>query len=414
MSMTSLPSTPSDAPLFEEEASVPIFAEEPAEIDIFLDDDGFGQLTNCPHPFRKPIRAIGWIIRHTFGVASLILLLAVLAVIPIVNFFVLGYLLEAEARVARTGKMRYAFHLIDVAPRIGSIVLGCWLWMFPLRLLSGVAGDVAIISPDSNRYFFLQGATYIAASLVGLHLVFALARGGSLGCFFRPLKNVLWFSNQMRAGSYWEQAERHLRSYLHTFRFKHHFLLGLKGFMGAMLWLVPPTLLFASADSSEGVRIVVTIIGGLCLVVVFGWLPFLQSHVAAENRWKAIGNRKVASRIWAHAPIAAFLAVLMTFALALPLYLLKVRLLPEDAMWVATLVYLISIYPARIITGWAYSRGMRPDKPRSRWWLRWSMRLLSFAAIFAFTVLLFFTQDISEHGKLALFEHHAFLLPVPF
>jgi len=414
MSMTSVPPTPSESPAFEHEVGIPIFAEEPTEVDIFLDDDGFGQLTPCPHPFRKPFRAVGWMIRHTFGVLSLILLLAVLAVVPIVNFFVLGYLLEAEARVARTGRLRYAFHLIDVAPRIGVIVLGCWLWMFPLRLLAGVASDVAIISPGSDRQFFFQGATYIASVLVGLHLTFALARGGSLGCFLRPLKNVLWFVKQMRAGAYWEQADRHLRSYLHTFRFKHHFLLGLKGFAGAFLWLAPPTLLFAAANSSEGVRIIATIIGGLCLVVVFGWLPFLQAHVASENRWKAIGNRKVASRIWAHAPIAAFLAVLLTFALALPLYLLKVRLLPEDAMWVATLVYLVSIYPARIVTGWAYSRGMRPDKPRSRRWLRWSMKLLSFAAIIAFTFLLFFTQDISQHGKLALFEHHAFLLPVPF
>ncbi|MBD3672732.1 MAG: hypothetical protein HUJ26_04320 [Planctomycetaceae bacterium] len=413
MSMTSTPPTPSESHPVET-VTEPFFAEEPVEIAVFLDDDGFGQLAPFPRPLRHPLRAMAWIVRHAFGVASLILFLAVLAAVPVVNFFVLGYLLEAEGRVARTGKIRSAFHLIDVAPRIGSIVLGFWLWMFPLRLLSGVAGDIAIISPGSDRYLFWQGLTYAASLFVGLHLVFALARGGSLGCFFRPLKNVLWFSRQMRAGSYWETAEQHLRSYLHSFRIKHHFLLGFKGFLGALLWIVPPTLLFAAANSSQGGRIIVTIVGGLCLVVVFGWLPFLQAHVAAENRWKAIGNRQVARRIWAHAPIAAFLAVLFTYALALPLYLLKVRLLPEDAMWVATLVFLVSIFPARIITGWAYSRGMRPEKTRSRWWLRWSMKLLSFAAIFAFTVLLFFTQDISEHGKLALFEQHAFLLPVPF
>jgi hypothetical protein len=28
--------------------------------------------------------------------------------------------------------------------------------------------------------------------------------------------------------------------------------------------------------------------------------------------------------------------------------------------------------------------------------------------------LLFFTPYISEHGRGVLFEHHAFLLPVPF
>ena len=31
-----------------------------------------------------------------------------------------------------------------------------------------------------------------------------------------------------------------------------------------------------------------------------------------------------------------------------------------------------------------------------------------------FVFILFFTQFIGEHGKAVLFEHHAFLLPVPF
>lgn len=381
---------------------------------MFLDDDGFGQLPAFPYPLRHPIKAVGWMIQAAFGIASLIFLLAVLAVIPIVNFFALGYLLEAEARVARTGKLRYAFHMIDVAPRVGSIVLGFWLWLIPLRLLAGFAGDATVISPGSQSAAVLRILTLISAVLVGFHLLLALARGGSLSCFFRPLKNLTWFVPRIRSGEYWVQAEQHLRSYFHGFRLKHHFLLGFKGFAGALLWLVPPTLLFAAANSSQGGRIILTILGGFGLVFVFGWMPFLQANLAAQNRWKAIGDRRAAQRVWSHAPIAAFIAVLLTFALALPLNLLKVRLLPEDAMWVATLVFIVSIFPARIATGWAYSRGMRPDKPRARWWLRWGMRLLSIAALMFYTLILFFVQDISEHGKLALFEHHAFLLPVPF
>ena len=32
----------------------------------------------------------------------------------------------------------------------------------------------------------------------------------------------------------------------------------------------------------------------------------------------------------------------------------------------------------------------------------------------AYIFLLFFTQAIGAHGKAVLFEHHVFLLPVPF
>ena len=85
------------------------------------------RLPPCPHILRNPFRFAGWLIRAVFGIASLTLLLAVIAAIPIVNFLTLGYLLEVEARVARTGKLRDAFLLLDVAPRIGSIVLGTWL-----------------------------------------------------------------------------------------------------------------------------------------------------------------------------------------------------------------------------------------------------------------------------------------------
>ena len=63
-------------------------------------------------------------------------MLAVLAAIPLINFLALGYLLEAEGRVARTGKLRYALPLLPLAPRLGSIALGIWLWLWPVRWIT--------------------------------------------------------------------------------------------------------------------------------------------------------------------------------------------------------------------------------------------------------------------------------------
>ena len=98
------------------------------------------------------------------------------------------------------------------------------------------------------------------------------------------------------------------------------------------------------------------------------------------------------------------------YVLALPLYLLKVRLPPDDAMWLVTIVFVISIYPAKVIVGWSYHRAV---KRRGQAWfgLCWVGRAMMVPLLGLYVFLLFFTQTISEHGRGALFEHHAFLLP---
>jgi hypothetical protein len=42
-----------------------------------------------------------------------------------------------------------------------------------------------------------------------------------------------------------------------------------------------------------------------------------------------------------------------------PLYLTKVRLLAEDAIWLLTLLFSVRIYPGRLMFGWVDSRGQR-------------------------------------------------------
>ena len=97
----------------------------------------------------------------------------------------------------------------------------------------------------------------------------------------------------------------------------------------------------------------------------------------------------------------------------------------DDVFWTAlwnTLIFIASIYPARIVTGWAYHRAtMRPAHITRDW--RWMLKrvvmpALSLALMLPllglYVFLLYFTQFIGEHGKAVLFEHHALLLPVPF
>jgi hypothetical protein len=143
------------------------------------------------------------------------------------------------------------------------------------------------------------------------------------------------------------------------------------------------------------------------------WLPFLQARFAAENRLRAMFELRAVRRLFCRAPLAWLLATACVYVLALPLYLLKIVLLPQDAMWFVTLVFIVSIYPARLLTGWAYGRAARKERPA--WFgVRWIARALLVPLLVLYIFLLFFTQFVGQHGKGVLFEHHAFLLPVPF
>jgi len=359
---------------------------------------------------RHPLRTTGAAIRMLFGLASLILLLAVIAAIPIVNFLALGYLLEAEGRVARSGKLSDAFPLLSVAPRLGSIVLGFWLWLLPLRLMADFAADAQVIGPGGAAARGWNTALTLASIFITIHLCLALAHGNSLASFFRPIRNARWLWSRWRAGTYWQEAGDASRSFIAGLQLKHHFWLGLRGFFGVLAWLIVPTLLYASLqDTSQPVQVLLTLLGGTCLVIVLGWLPFLQARFAAENRWRAMFELGAVRELYRRSPLLWSVALVLLYALSLPLYLFKIVLPPQDAMWGVTLVFILTIYPARIAIGWAYHRATRREK---RTWFLW--RLLTRAAVLPllgiYVFLLFFTPAIGEHGRRVLFEHHALLL----
>ncbi|MEZ6065780.1 MAG: hypothetical protein R3B90_08755 [Planctomycetaceae bacterium] len=381
---------------------------------IEFDDEG--RLPPCPG-WRHPLLSLVWMIRGAFGLASLVLMLALIAAIPVVNFLALGYLLEVEGRVGRTGRLRDGFPLLGLAPRIGSIALGVYLWLLPLRLLSANAAAARIIEPGSAHDLRLHRLLTVAAVLVATHLCLALARGGSLGCFFRPIKNLRWLIGHLRQGDYLETSSREIRDFVGRLRLKHHFLLGVKGAASAFAWLLLPTIVYASVVRPGGAGVLQFLLGGSLLVLVFAWVPFLQARLVTENRFGGGFELRATRNLYTHAPLAWLVAVLVTYLLALPLYLFKAFVLPQDALWPITLIFIVSIYPARLVTGWAYHRAVRRrgDGLRSRFVTRWLIKLGGMLPVLAvYVFILYFTQFLGAHGKLTLYEHHAFLLPWPY
>lgn len=410
-----LGSSTADLPVLET-IEEPAPAQSPAVADAPLVITDAHVVTLAYEPRGLIERAWGgvcWCVRTVFGIVSLIAFLAFLAAVPGLNFFVLGYLLEVEGRLARSGRLRDAFPLVDLAPRLGSIALGVYLWTVPIRLLASVAADAHLVDPGSASDRNLSFTLTAFSVVVSVHLCLALARGGSLTCFIRPIKNVRWLISRWREGDYWQTAEQTIAEFVAGLRIKHHFWLGLRGFVGAMAWLAIPTALLASSRQTSGGAFLVVVFGGIVLMFVLSWVPFLQAHFAAENRLRAMFELRKVRQLYKHAPFSWLITLLLTLTLSLPMNLFKVVLPPQDALWMETIVFIVTIYPLKVITGWAYHRAVARER-RAFFLFRGFTRLVTVPLLVLYVFLLFFTQFIGQHGKGVLFEHHAFLLPVPF
>ncbi len=437
--------TPKSAPLpvlvAEEstDTTVPVLVPyEPANADVTLpvleEELVADRLPPFPVPWRHPIQCLLWTVRTLFGLASLTLLLAVAAAVPLVNFWVLGYLLDVEGRVARTGKIRASFPLLGLAPRFGSIVLGMWLCVLPLRLLAGAATDAALIDPNGAVAARWAGGLFVAKWLMAAHLCLALARGGALSCFV-PLKGfvgfvfrrilriklpvmftsrTLWLLARWRDHDYWGRASTAIGQFVTGLNARSYYSAGWRGYLGTAAWLVLPSALYGSLHNPDKpAQVLVMLTGGVSLWLTLMWAPLLQARFAAENRVLAFGELGQARELFRRAPFAWLFAIVLTYLLALPMYLFKAVSPPQDAMWFITIIFVVSIFPTKVALGWAYGRSMRRSE-RAWWPWRLLCKIVLGVLVAIYVFILFFTPAISEHGRRVLFEHHTLLLPVPF
>lgn len=348
-------------------------------------------------------RAWNWI----FGVVSLVGMLAVVATIPFVQVLSLGYLLEASGRVARTGKLRSGFVGIDKAARLGSILLGAWLLLWIPRFVSSLWYSAWLIDPTSTSTRVLRVLLFVTTVGVVWHTSAAVARGGRLRHFLWP-RPFRFLRRMFQSGSCAKLRDA-VWDFAISLHLPHYLKLGLFGFLGGVAWLAIPISLLAIAKSAP----ILGFLGGLLLIFVLLYLPFLQTRFAVTGRWQSLFEVREVKRTLTRAPIASAVALLLTLALALPLYLLKIELIPREAEWLPSLLFVASIWPARLAVGWAMARGLRRENPR-HFVFRWSSRLAMLPIVALYVLLVYFTQYLSWYGVWSLYEQHAFLLPVPF
>ena len=350
---------------------------------------------------------LGWL----FGLVALLVLVAGCSVIPVLNFLSLGYLLHVSGTIARTGRFRDGFIGVRKAAVLGSIAAGIWLVVWPARLVSTMWKDAELIAPGSGVARGWHAGLVVVIGITLVHIVWACVRGGKLRHFLwpQPLRFRRWLSTPEKFGD----LQRRVTEYVVGLRLTFYFWLGLRGFVGALAWLVVPVgILLAATRLPVGGSVLLSLVGGLLLLLVAIHLPFLQAHFAQTDRFGALFELREVRRLFLRAPLAFWFALLITLLFAVPLYLLKIELTPRELAWLPSLLFVIFIFPARVLTGWAMSRATRREQPR-HWFPRWVARLGIVPVALAYTLVVYFTPYLSWNGAWSLLEQHAFLVPAP-
>lgn len=358
--------------------------------------------------FRALVSGLDWV----FGLLSLMLGLAILSTIPVVNFLSLGYLIHASGCVARTGKIRHGFVGIRKASVVGSFFLGTWLVFLPVRIVSGLWKDAELVGPGGTTAGRWHVAIVVLTVLAVLHIVWACLRGGRLRHFLwpAPVRFFKWLSTPDK----FQSIRSPVIDFVAGLRLPYYFWLGTRGFFGAFAWLLVPVglLIIAAQIPPEKGGALLSFVGGLILMLVVLHLPFLQTNFALQNRFMAHFAVGDVRRMFKRAPVAFWLSLFITLLFALPLYLLKIELPPRDVAWLPSLLFVIFIFPARLLTGWAVARANHREQPR-HWFFRWTSRLALFPVVFFYVFFVYLTQYLSWNGSLSLLEQHAFMMPTP-
>jgi hypothetical protein len=375
--------------------------------------------TEAPRRRRPVLWAWSLIVRLTrgiasaaewlFGLASLVVGLSTLASLPVLQFLSLGYLLESSARVARSGRLRDGFVGVRRAARIGGIAAGIWLATVPAWLVGTMARSAELIDSGSRAARGWKAALVVVVGLTVFHVLSACARGGRLRHFLWPLGHPFWLIRRVREGGLYHESRDVFWASLAALRLPYYFRLGFVGCFGTLAWLILPAILISAGGRVPPLGI----LGALLLAIVVPFLPFLQIRYALDGRLGALFSRRAIRERFRRAPWAFAFSLMILLLAAIPLYLLKIEMIPREAAWLPSLVFVSFLAPARLLTGWAYARSGRREHAR-HWFFRILGRLAIVPVAAFYVLIVFLAQYTSWGGAASLYEQHAFLLPVPF
>lgn len=399
----------------------PVERDEPI-IGVLVDEGPNGdevvEPTNLPKKgiVRRTFGFIGWLIRGSFCIASLVVLLAVLTAIPVVQLIAFGYLLAVAGRLAAGAKLRDSLPHLREAGMIGMATLAILLAALPTQLLVHWESVAYLINPGSGQAIVMRVLAIASAGLTTGYLLWAWVRGGRL-------KHYLWpqpkrFLREGWRPSTWASAPDRLWEFTASLELPKLFWLGARGAIGTLIWLIPAMIIVAAFRNGEtGLAGLVGFVALLFMGVSLLFLPMLQANFAAENRLSALFEVRRIRRDFRRAPWAWLLAMVISLVLMpIPLYLLKIEATPREVMWLPCLVFVAFILPARIAAGLALRRARRQPEPTGKWatFSRWTVRLMMPGVVAVYLLFVYVSQYTSWDGLNTWVQQHAILIPVPF
>lgn len=397
---------------------------EPAQQDLNREPhdaqpiDGDSAPNSQPHKsiVRRLMSFIGWSIRGSFCIVSLVVLLATLTAIPIFQLIAFGYLLSVAGGLAGGVRFRDCLPHLRQAGQIGLAALAIILAALPTQLLSHWESVAYLINPDSNQAVAMRVLAITCSALATIYLLWAWVRGGRL-------KHYLWpqpkrFLREGWRWSTWKTAPDRLWDFTTSLELPRYFWLGLRGAIGTLIWLIPAMIIVAAFRNGEtGLAGLVGFVSLIFLGIGMMYLPMLQAHFAAENRFSALFAVRTIRRNFRCAPWTWLVAMVIALVLTpIPLYLLKIEATPREVMWLPCLVFIAFILPARVATGLALRRARRLEPSTSRWGTisRWLVRLFMPFVVGIYLLFVYVSQYTSWDGLLTWVQQHAILIPVPF
>lgn len=381
---------------------------------------------NPTRRFRRIRRVCGglfWFAKGTFCIASLTALLAALTAIPLLQLIAFGYLLDVAGRLTRGTSFAQSLPNLRRAGMIGLAVLAVFVASLPTQLLVHWESVAQLINPGSPQAVVLRFLAIASSLLATIYLLWAWVRGG------RPL-HYLWpqpkrFVMEIWRWDTWKEVPDQLWEFTVALELPRLFWLGARGAVGTLIWLIPGMIIIAANRNGE--TGLAGLVGGLSLLAMGAallYLPMLQAHFAAENRFSALFEVRKIRQHFKAAPWAWFGAMLLGLVvLPVPLYLLKVEATPREVAWLPCIVFVAFILPARIVEGLAMRRARnRIDEnglaviSKSRWATlsRFAVRFLMLAVVGTYLAFLTLSQFTSWDGLPTWVEQHAILFPRPF
>ena len=365
---------------------------------------------------RSILRKFAWLISSVFCLVSLIVILAVLTAIPILQLVSYGYLLDVSGKLANGSKLRNSLPHFRQMGRIGLAAVAIFLAALPTQALTHLESVANLVNPGSERAVQMRFLAVSTSMLMTLYLLWAWIRGGRLVHYFWPQPIRL-----LREGwrwRTWHTAPDRLWEFTNCLEIPRYFWLGLRGAMGTLIWLSPSFIIISAFRNGEtGLAGLVGFAALLLLGLGLLYVPMLQAHFAAENRFGALFEIRTIRKNFRRAPWAWFFAMVICLIISpIPLYLLKIEATPTEVMWTPCLIFVAFILPGRMATGLALRRARRKSDPTGilARISRNLVRILMPLVIGIYLLFVYLSQNTSWDGLQTWVQQHAILIPVPF